>query len=156
MNEELLVVGTSAPKFSLPDQTGKIHQLADYRGQSVLLYFYPKDDTPGCTTEACTIRDAFKQFQSIGIVVLGVSGDSVDRHKKFATKYKLPFPILSDPEKAVIKAYGAWGKKKFLGREYDGIKRISYLIDPKGKIANVFERVKPADHAAEVLKLASS
>lgn len=148
----MLKIGTKAPEFALPDQGGNIHSLSQYRGKWVLLYFYPKDDTPGCTTEACTIRDEWKKFATNNAVVLGVSADTVEKHMKFAKKYKLPFTILADPSKEMIQTYQAWGKKKFMGREYMGIFRISYLIDPKGEIAKVYEKVKPAEHAAEVLQ----
>jgi len=143
-------LGDMAPDFELPDQDGQRHTLSSYRGKWVLLYFYPKDDTPGCTTEACTIRDQYADFKKAGIVVLGVSADSVDKHKKFAEKHDLPFPLLADGGKAVVKLYHAWGKKKFMGREYDGIFRISFLIDPEGKFVKFYEKVKPADHAGEV------
>ncbi|HVW82467.1 MAG TPA: thioredoxin-dependent thiol peroxidase [Candidatus Paceibacterota bacterium] len=144
--------GEQAPEFSLQDQEGKEHALADYRGKWVLLYFYPKDDTPGCTIEACTIRDQFKDFKKIGAVVLGVSTDSVESHKKFAAAYELPFTLLSDPNKEVVGRYGVFGEKKFMGRTYMGTLRTSFLIDPSGKIAKVYEKVKPPEHAAEVLK----
>jgi len=144
-------MGSIAPEFTLPDQDGKPHGLAEYRGRWVLLYFYPKDDTPGCTTEACTIRDRHASFDAQRVVVLGVSTDSLASHKKFIKKYDLPFPLLADQEKEVVRAYGVWGKKKFMGREYTGTKRTSFLIDPNGKIAKIYEDVKPAAHADEVL-----
>ncbi len=144
--------GTKAPSFSLADQDGKTHALKDVAGKWMLLYFYPKDDTPGCTTEACTIRDNWNGFRKLKIAVFGVSPDAVKSHKKFAEKFDLPFPLLADEEKKVVKAYGVWGKKKFMGREYMGVMRTSFLIDPKGKIAKVYENVKPKDHADEVLK----
>lgn len=150
---------SAAPLFILPDQDGKEHSLADYGGKWVLLYFYPKDDTPGCTKEACTIRDSFPDFKKLKINVLGVSVDSVASHKKFETKYELPFTLLSDDKKEVVKKYGVWGKKKFMGRVYEGTFRTSFLIDPKGKIAKIYEDVNPVVHAAEVLadlKLLSS
>ena len=146
-----LKVGQKAPVFELPDQDGKIHKLSDYKGKFVLLYFYPKDDAPGCTIEACSIRDNFSSFKKIKTIVLGVSADSIKSHKKFEEKYSLPFPLLSDKNKKVIKAYGVWGKKKFMGREYMGIKRTSFLINPDGKISKIYEDVKPAHHASEVL-----
>jgi len=146
-----LTMGSIAPEFTLPDQDGKPHGLAEYRGRWVLLYFYPKDDTPGCTTEACTIRDRHASFDAQRVVVLGVSTDSLASHKKFIKKYDLPFPLLADQEKEVVRAYGVWGKKKFMGREYTGTKRTSFLIDPNGKIAKIYEDVKPAAHADEVL-----
>lgn len=146
-----LALNKPAPAISLQDQAGKTHTLAQYKGQWVLLYFYPKDDTPGCTKEACTFRDTLPRFKKSKIVVLGVSADSVASHKKFAQKYGLPFTLLADPDKTVIKTYGVWGLKKFMGREYMGIKRMSYLIDPKGKIAKIYPKVKPAEHPTEVL-----
>ena len=148
---EIPLVHTSAPDFTLPDQEGKSHSLADYRGKWVLLYFYPKDDTPGCTIEACTIRDQFKDFTKIGAVVLGVSTDSVASHKKFASTYALPFTLLADEYKEVVGRYGVFGEKKFMGKTYMGTSRTSFLIDPKGDIAKVYEKVKPEAHAAEVI-----
>lgn len=144
-------VGTIAPSFSLPDQEGVVHTLGGNKGKWMLLYFYPKDDTPGCTVEACQFRDRWHDLQTEGVVVLGISADSAERHKKFAAKNDLPFPLLADVEKKVIERYGVWGKKKFLGKTYDGILRTSFLIDPEGKIAKVYEKVKPAIHAQEVL-----
>lgn len=143
--------GMKAPAFSLPDQNGQMHSLADYKGQWVLLYFYPKDDTPGCTKEACTIRDSWPKFKKLGLKVFGVSVDSVKSHGKFVKKYDLPFILLADEDKSIVKKYGVWGKKKFMGREYLGINRTSFLIDPAGKIAKVYENVKPEIHADEVL-----
>jgi thioredoxin-dependent peroxiredoxin len=146
----MLKIGTKAPQFSLPDQDGKIHNLSDYLGKKVLLYFYPKDDTPGCTTEACNFRDGYKVFQDMGLVILGVSADSVKSHKKFADKFKLPFPLLSDETKKTIEDYGVWQKKKFMGREYMGIERSSFLIDEKGNLEKIYEKVKAKEHAEEV------
>ncbi len=137
--------------FKLQDQDSKFHSLSDYLGKRVILYFYPKDDTPGCTKEACSFRDSFNQLQNLGVIVLGVSKDSIVSHQKFAQKYHLNFPLLSDPEAKVIKAYKAWGKKKFLGKEYEGILRTTYLINPKGIIAKVYEKVDPIDHANLIL-----
>ncbi|HEX2792354.1 MAG TPA: thioredoxin-dependent thiol peroxidase [Candidatus Paceibacterota bacterium] len=148
----LPTVGSIAPGFTLPDQDGASHRLADYRGAPVLLYFYPKDDTPGCTTQACGIRDAFPDFKKTGVTVFGISTDSVKSHKKFAEKYGLTFPLLADEGKEAVGAYGVWGRKKFMGREYDGILRTSFLIAADGTIAKVYENVKPAAHAAEVLE----
>ncbi len=141
----------SAPEFSLPDQGGHLHSLADFLGQWVVLYFYPKDDTPGCTKEACSFRDGFARFQREGIVVLGVSVDTVKKHAKFAEKYELPFLLLADENKTVVEQYGVWAKKKFMGREYMGILRTTFLIDREGKIRKIYENVKPEDHAEEVL-----
>ena len=144
----MIKVGNKAPIFTLPDQDGKIHTLSDYLGKKVLLYFYPKDDTPGCTTEACNFRDGYEEFNKMGLVILGVSADSVKSHKKFAEKFKLPFPLLSDEDKTACEAYGVWQKKKFMGREYMGIARNSFLIDEGGKIAKVYEEVKAKEHAS--------
>ena len=146
-----LKVGDKAPAIELADQGGKIHRLADYAGKSVLAYFYPKDDTPGCTTEACMIRDNWSAFKKIGLTVLGISADSVQRHKKFSEKYKLPFTLLSDEEKKTLHDYDVWGTKKFMGREYQGIFRTSFLINQKGKIVKIYEKVKPGTHATEVV-----
>ncbi|MDE1919406.1 MAG: thioredoxin-dependent thiol peroxidase [Patescibacteria group bacterium] len=148
---EMPKTGTRAPAFTLPDQDGKKHALSEYRGKWVLLYFYPKDDTPGCTIEACAIRDQFKDFGKIGAAVLGVSTDSVASHKKFANAYELPFTLLADEHKEVVGKYGVFGEKKFMGRTYMGTRRSSFLIDPSGKIAKVYEKVKPEAHAAEVI-----
>lgn len=147
-----LKAGDKAPEFMLPDQDGVSHKLSDYKDHWVLLYFYPKDDTPGCTKEACTLRDNLPRFGEIKAVVLGVSVDSVKSHRKFADKYQIPFPLLADEDKMVVNAYGVWGEKKFMGRTYMGTNRLSFLIDPTGKIAKVYEKVKPAEHAEEVLK----
>jgi peroxiredoxin Q/BCP len=143
--------GSAAPDFSLPDQNGEEKALSSYKGQWVLLYFYPKDDTPGCTKEACAIRDAFPNFDSKRVVVLGISPDSVKSHKKFEEKYGLPFTLLADEDKEVANLYGVWGPKKFMGREYEGVLRTSFLINPEGTISRVYEKVKPEAHAAEVL-----
>lgn len=144
-------VNSKAPAFSLSDQHGTVHKLKDYLGKWVLIYFYPKDDTPGCTKEACFIRDDFFNFGKLKCDVLGVSADSVKSHKKFAEKYNLPFTLLSDESKTMIEKYGVWAKKKFMGREYMGILRTSFLVNPEGKIAKIYENVKPETHANEVL-----
>jgi peroxiredoxin Q/BCP len=143
--------GSKAPAFKAPDQDGTVRSLKDYVGKWVILYFYPKDDTPGCTKEACSLRDGFSQFKRAGIEVIGVSVDSIKKHQKFVEKYSLPFTLLSDEDKKIVEAYGVWGLKKFMGREYMGTNRVSYLIDPTGKIAKVYESVKPDAHADEVL-----
>ncbi len=148
----ILQVGQAAPEFTLPDQDGKEHSLKEYRGAWVLLYFYPKDDTPGCTKEACTLRDDFPDFGTFKARVIGVSVDSVASHKKFAEKYSLPFTLLSDEKKEVVGQYGVWGKKQFMGREYMGTMRTSFLINPEGMIFKIYENVKPETHAAEVLQ----
>lgn len=147
----MIQLNTKAPAFSLPDQDGKIHSLKDYLGKKVLIYFYPKDDTPGCTTEACNFRDGYTELQKMGLVILGVSADSVKSHKKFAEKYKLPFPLLSDETKEMCEAYGVWGLKKFMGREYMGIERSSFLIDEKGVVIKIYEKVKAGEHKDEVM-----
>ena len=147
----MLAKGQPAPDFTLPDQDGTMHTLASYRGKWVLLYFYPKDNTPGCTAEARAIRDQFQDFQKIDAVVLGVSTDSVQSHKKFASAYQLPFTLLADEDKKVVALYGVFAEKKFLGKTYMGTMRTSFLIDPTGKIARVYEKVKPEKHASEVL-----
>jgi len=148
----MLKKGTTAPQFSLPDDAGNTVRLKDFRGEKVVLYFYPKDDTPGCTREACSFRNAFSKFKKSGIKVLGVSPDTEASHKKFAAKYKLPFTLLADTDHSVAEAYGVYGQKKFMGRTYMGILRTTFLIDEKGKIRKVFEKVKPDEHADEVLK----
>lgn len=138
----MLNIGDQAPDFTAPDQAGQIHKLSDYHGQWVLLYFYPRDNTPGCTAEACALRDNYEGFKKIAAVVLGVSADSVKSHADFAGRYYLPFTILADTDKKIVKAYGATGF----------ISRISYLIDPAGNIAKSYDHVKPAEHADEVLR----
>ncbi len=143
--------GISAPEFSLPDETGAIRSLSEFRGKPVVLYFYPKDDTPGCTTEACNFRDNYSQYSHAGVTVLGVSPDSSKSHTKFKTKYELPFTLLADVDHKVCEMYGVWGLKKAMGREYNGVFRTTFLIDENGKIIHVFKNVKPAGHASEVL-----
>lgn len=147
----LVQVGEKAPEFNLADQNGKIHKLSDYKGSYKLLYFYPKDDTPGCTKEACMLRDNFPEFKKLGIEVFGVSADSEKSHKKFEEKYDLPFTLLADTDHKLADSYGAWGLKKFMGREYDGMFRVSFLIDKEGKVVKVYDKVKPEIHAEEVL-----
>jgi thioredoxin-dependent peroxiredoxin len=147
----MLKEGTKAPDFSAKNTDGETVRLKDLRGQKVVLYFYPKDDTPGCTKEACSFRDSFSDFKKRGIAVLGVSLDSEASHKKFTAKYKLPFPLLVDTDHSISDAYGVYGEKKFMGRTYLGVKRMTFLIDEKGKIKKVFEKVKPEEHAREVL-----
>ncbi len=137
----MLKAGTIAPEIVAPDQNGITHKLSDYQGKWVLLYFYPRDNTPGCTTEACALRDNYPHFTKTETVILGVSTDSVASHEKFVQKFSLPFTLLSDGDKKIVKAYGANGLAR----------RVSYLIDPAGKIAKVYEKVKPAEHAEEVL-----
>lgn len=148
----MLKIGDKAPNFKLKDQSGLEYTLKEYTEQKkkVLIYFYPKDDTPGCTTEACSFRDNLKDLAKMGLVVIGISKDSVKSHDKFAKKYDLNFPILSDEEGKVIESYDAWGNKKFMGREYMGILRKSFLINEEGKIEKIYEEVKPAEHVKEV------
>lgn len=147
----LPTVGSIAPDFTLLDQDGVSHTLSDSQGSWVLVYFYPKDDTPGCTKEACMVRDIWPDFSALNAVVYGISADSVKSHKKFAEKYGLPFTLLSDEQKEVVKSYGVWGMKKMMGHEYEGISRTSFLINPEGVIEKVYEKVKPEVHAQEVL-----
>lgn len=143
--------GQPAPAFSLNDQDGKTHTLADYKGKWVTIYFYPKDDTPGCTTEACQFRDEFGVLKKKNVVVLGVSPDDEKSHGKFAKKFSLPFPLLADTEKKMCEAYGVWGEKSMYGKKYMGVLRTTYLIDAKGKVAFRWDKVKADGHAAEVL-----
>lgn len=147
----MIAAGQTAPDFALPDENGVIRRLADYRGQPLVLYFYPKDDTPGCTTEACNFRDDYSQYQQAGVTIVGISPDSPKSHTKFKMKHQLPFTLLADEDHKVCEAYGVWGRKKFMGREYDGVLRTTFLIDAQGKVARVFENVKPADHSQEIL-----
>jgi peroxiredoxin Q/BCP len=148
----LLQSGQQAPDFTATDQDGKVVTLREYLGRKVIMYFYPKDDTPGCTKEACAFRDNFPNFENTGVAVLGVSVDSEKAHRKFADKYQLPFRLVSDEGKTIVEAYGVWGKKKFMGREYMGTNRVTYLIDENGNIEQVWPKVKPETHAAELLE----
>ena len=147
----MLKEGAKAPAFSLPADDGTTVALADLRGKKVVLYFYPKDDTSGCTTEACEFRDTWTSVRKKGAVVLGVSPDGVKSHGRFKAKYELPFPLLADEDHAVAEAYGVWGEKSMYGRKYFGILRTTFVIDEAGRVAKVFEKVKPKGHAAEVL-----
>ncbi len=148
----MLQKGDNAPNFSLQDQNGDTHSLKGQKGNWVLVYFYPKDATPGCTTEACAIRDVYPEFGKLNCTVFGVSADSVESHKKFEEKQNLPFTLLSDPDREMVQAYGVWQEKSMMGKKFMGIVRSSYLVDPEGKIAKVYEKVKPAEHANEVLE----
>lgn len=147
----VLTAGSKAPDFKLNDQAGQTHQLADYLGKTIVVYFYPKDDTTGCTKEACSFRDSYADFKAAGVPVIGISPDSEKSHTKFIDKYELPFTLLSDPDHKVCEAYGVWGLKKFMGREYEGVFRTTFIIGPEGEIKHVFEKVKPTDHSREVL-----
>lgn len=142
---------TPAPDFSLQDENGTVRTLKEFRGKPVVLYFYPKDDTPGCTTEACNFRDDYHVYTENGIVILGISPDDAKSHAKFKAKYHLPFTLLADEGHQIAEAYGAWGLKKMYGKEYEGILRTTFLIGPDGNILKVFENVKPDGHSAEVL-----
>ena len=143
--------GDRAPDFSAPATGGPDISLSDLRAKNVVLYFYPKDDTPGCTKEACGFRDCFAEIRKRGALVVGVSKDTAKSHEKFSKKFDLPFPLLSDADHKIAEAYGVWGEKKFMGRKYMGVNRMTFLIDEKGKIKKVYEKVKPDDHAQEVL-----
>jgi peroxiredoxin Q/BCP len=143
--------GIPAPDFTLLDDTGTPRTLSDYRGKNVVLYFYPKDDTPGCTKEACNFRDDYSSYIKAGVVILGVSPDSIKSHVKFKKKFDLPFPLLSDEGHKVCDLYGVWGPKKFMGKEYEGVLRTTFLIDENGNIAKVYENVRPSEHSAELL-----
>jgi peroxiredoxin Q/BCP len=144
-------VGKKAPTFTLQDENGDKTKLSDFRGQPVVLYFYPKDDTPGCTKEACGFRDAFSDYERAGAVILGVSPDSSAAHTKFKAKYDLPFTLLADPEHQICDKYGVWGQKKFRGREYMGVLRTTFLIGADGTLERIFENVRPEEHSQEVL-----
>jgi thioredoxin-dependent peroxiredoxin len=148
---KLLEVGTAAPEFKTVDQNGNSISLSDYRGKKVVLYFYPKDSTPGCTKEACAFRDNYLKFKSLNIEVLGVSTDSQKSHRSFADKYELPFTLLADTDKKIVESYGVWGEKSLYGKKYMGTNRVTYLIDDNGRIAAVFPKVKPESHADEIL-----
>lgn len=148
----MLKEGDDAPDFTTKNQSGEDIKLADLRGKRVILYFYPKDDTPGCTKEACSLRDSFDIFEDKGIKIFGVSTDSEKSHQKFISKYSLPFDLLADTEKEIVNAYGVWGEKMNYGKKYMGINRMTFLIDEDGKIAKIFKKVKVDEHANEVLQ----
>jgi peroxiredoxin Q/BCP len=149
----LLPVGGKAPAFSLKNAAGKTVKLSDFKGKKVVLYFYPKDLTPGCTTEACGFRDDYSLLQQHGVEVIGVSADEVASHQKFVEKHSLPFPLLSDPDHTMIEKYGAWVEKSMYGKKYWGVARITYVIDEEGRIAHAFPKVKPDGHSQEILAL---
>lgn len=144
--------GDTAPQFSGLDQDGNTHQLNDYKGKKLVVFFYPKANTPGCTAEACDLRDNFQRFQSLNYELLGVSADAAKAQSKFKDKFELPFPLLADEDKSVIQAFGVWGPKKFMGKEYDGIHRTTFVIDENGIIEEVIKEVKTKTHAAQILK----
>ncbi|HVW66360.1 MAG TPA: thioredoxin-dependent thiol peroxidase [Candidatus Peribacteraceae bacterium] len=147
-----IAAGQKAPAWKAKDQDGIDHTLDEYRGSWLLLYFYPKDDTPGCTTEACNFRDNLGEIERNGLKLVGVSVDPVDSHRTFADKYELPFTLIADEDKSIVKAYDVWGKKQMAGKEYDGTFRTSFLIDPNGVIQKVYENVKPETHVEEILR----
>ena len=148
----MLIEGAYAPDFTARDQNGTDVKLADFRGQKVVLYFYPKDDTPGCTKEACSLRDNFAEFEKQGVKVLGVSTDDEKSHRKFIAKYELPFTLLADTDHAVAEAYDSYGEKTFMGKNYTGVLRRTFLIDEQGTIVKIFDKVKVDEHAAEILE----
>ncbi len=146
-----LKIGDKAPEFSAKDQDGNVHSLKDYKGKKLVVFFYPKASTPGCTAEACNLRDNWEKFQAEGYEILGVSADSQKRQQNFKNKYELPFPLLADEDKEVINAFGVWGPKKFMGKEYEGIHRTTFIIDEEGKIFDVISKVKTKEHASQIL-----
>jgi len=147
----MLKEGKNAPDFKLLANNRQTSSLNDLKGKNIVLFFYPKDNTPGCTLEACGFRDSFKEIESLGVVILGISPDSVKSHENFINKFKLPFPLLSDDEKEMCKAYGVWIEKSMYGRKYMGVARTTFIINKEGKIAKIFDKVKPQDHNQEVL-----
>lgn len=151
MQTTILEAGLRAPDFAGMTHTGETIRLQDFRGQKVALYFYPKDDTPGCTKQACNLRDDYSRLQDAGVAVVGVSADDVDSHVRFAEKYQLPFPLISDTEHEILEAYGVWGERNLYGRKFMGIKRTTFLIDEEGTIVHVFKRPKVSEHGDEVM-----
>jgi peroxiredoxin Q/BCP len=147
----LITSGAPAPEFEMLDDTNTLRKLSDFRGRNVVLYFYPKDDTPGCTKEACNFRDDYSAYEKAGVVILGVSPDDVASHVKFKKKFQLQFPLLSDDGHKVCDAYGVWGPKKFMGKEYEGVLRTTFLIDVDGNVKHVYENVRPTEHSTELL-----
>jgi len=150
-----LKVGDSAPNFSSKDQNGKTIRLSDYAGKKVVIYFYPKDNTPGCTAQACNLRDNYEALQENGIVILGVSADDETKHQKFIAKFDLPFTLLADTEKELLNLYGVWGEKKFMGKIYDGIHRTTFVLDENHNIVGIIEKPKTKDHTREILEIYS-
>ena len=147
-----LKIGDQAPNFQSTDQDGNVISLSNYKGKKLVLFFYPKASTPGCTVEACNLRDNYQRFQSLGYEILGVSADSAKRQSNFKNKYNFPYPLLADEDKTVINAFGVWGPKKFMGREYDGIHRITFVIDENGMVEDVITKVKTKEHTEQILK----
>ncbi|TVR40229.1 MAG: thioredoxin-dependent thiol peroxidase [Cryomorphaceae bacterium] len=148
-----LKIGQKAPNFTFQTVEGQSKKLSDLAGKKIVLYFYPKDDTPGCTVQACNLRDDYSHLLEAGIEVIGISADSDEKHEKFRAKYGLPFPLVADTDKEVIQAYGAWGQKKFMGKEYEGILRTTFIIDEKGMIEHVIEKVKTKEHSNQINEL---
>jgi thioredoxin-dependent peroxiredoxin len=148
-----LKIGDTAPQIKAPDQNGKIINLNDYKGKKVVIYFYPKDDTPGCTAEACNLRDNYEALLNKGYIIFGVSADSEQSHKKFISKYNLPFPLISDEKKEVLNAYGVWGEKKMYGKTYLGILRTTFIISENGKIESIIEKVDTSNHTQQILEM---
>jgi len=146
-----LKVGDKVPAFSVSDDQGNSQSLSDYAGKKLIVFFYPKANTPGCTAEACDLRDHYKELQAAGYSLLGVSADSEKRQRNFSEKYDFPFPLLADEEKEVINAFGVWGLKKFMGREYDGIHRMTFIVNEEGVVERVIDKVKTKEHAAQIL-----
>jgi len=147
-----LKAGDKAPEWDAPDHNGNIIKLSNFKGSKVVLYFYPKDDTPGCTAEACNLRDNYNLLLKKGFIIIGVSADNEKSHKKFIEKYKLPFPLIADTDKKVCKAYGVWGKKKYMGKEYDGINRTTFVISEDGFIEDIIEKVDTKNHVNQLIK----
>ncbi len=148
---ELPEVGKPAPDFEALDDTGEKVKLSDYQSKEVVLYFYPRADTPGCTKEACGFRDDYSAYEKADVAIIGVSPDTVKKQAKFKDKWELPFPLIADEDHSIAEAYGVWGPKKFMGRDYEGVHRTTFVIDKQGKIKQVFENVKPAEHSQEIL-----
>jgi len=149
----ILQAGQMAPNFKGVDENGNTIQLSDYKGKKLILFFYPKDNTPGCTLEACNLRDHYAELQDLGFELLGVSPDSQKKHQNFIKKFNFPFPLLADEDKEVIEAFGVWGPKQFMGKKYDGLLRTTFLIDEKGKIEHVIEKVKTKSHALQIMDM---
>jgi len=148
-----LKIGDQAPNFSGIDQNDKINTLLDFKGKKIAIYFYPKDNTPGCTVQACNLRDNYEGLEKAGIKILGISADSIGSHQKFADKFTLPFPLIADEDRTIIDLFGVWGPKKFMGKEYDGIHRTTFLINQNQQIVGIIEKPKTKDHATEILEI---
>lgn len=149
----MLKEGEKAPEFGVKDQDGRLHQLSDYKGKKIALYFYPKDLTPGCTTQSCNLRDNYTDLKKAGIEVIGVSADTEKKHVQFIDKHQLPFTLLADTDKKLINSYGVWGPKKFMGKEFDGINRTTFIIDEQGFIKKIIDKVETKNHAEQILNI---